>query len=545
MNKIFIQDIEWHNIYLTFHLNTKVEDTYKFYVTDFDREYALEAKDNKIVINIVNIRNTKLLENGKWYFYYIDDKNQKYFLSISAECGYKLEQLDKIYRYGAECYAYAVNFQITDIEKLNKKQESIMALEEDLILCMFTTYMKKNVHPKRKDVFLESKNVKQFIRKIVFIVTKSCIRMIYAILNACRKKDGHNILFMSETRVPISGNLKAIDDRLKERNLDKKFHIHYSFSKTLQQSKIKTLFTWSRLLWLISKQDYIFVDDYVPIFKTITLCKKTKLIQVWHAGVGFKSVGYSRFGKAGSPLPKDSCHRKYDYALVGGKGLVPVYEEVFGIDKEKIIPTGLPRLDNYLDENKIEKYKNKFYEDFPELKDRKIIMFAPTYRGNTQKEAYYPYDKIDMDQIEELCKEKYAFIFKMHPFIKEAVEIPKKCQMYIKDLSKYGDINEMFYVTDILITDFSSNIYEFSLQKKPIIFYAFDKDYYQLTRGVHRTLDEACGNVCESFDEVIQVIKNETFELDKVNSFVKENFDEHEGLSSDLVIDKILLKKEN
>lgn len=91
------------------------------------------------------------------------------------------------------------------------------------------------------------------------------------------------MLFMSETRTPIGGNLKAIDDRMKERGLDKTFKISYSFSKTLQQSKFKTFFTWSRLLWLIAKQDYIFVDDYVPIFKTITLSSKTKLIQAWHA----------------------------------------------------------------------------------------------------------------------------------------------------------------------------------------------------------------------------------------------------------------------
>ena len=162
---------------------------------------------------------------------------------------------------------------------------------------------------------------------------------------------------MSETRVPIGGNLKAIDSRIKERGLDKEFKIKLLlFQKHYSKVKLKTFFTWSRLLWLIAKQDYIFVDDYVPIFKTITLYKDTKLIQVWHAGVGFKSVGYSRFGKAGSPLPKDSCHRKYDYALVGSNGLIPVYEEVFGIPRNHFIATGLPRLDDYLNQNKISEF---------------------------------------------------------------------------------------------------------------------------------------------------------------------------------------------
>ena len=198
-------------------------------------------------------------------------------------------------------------------------------------------------------------------------------------------------------------------------------------------------------------------------------------------------------------------------------------------------------MDNYLDEERINAYKMKFYQDFPELKGRKIIMFAPTYRGNTQSDAYYPYDKIDMDGIAKLCEQDYAFIFKMHPFIQEKVDIPVAYATYVKDLSQYGDINDMFYITDILITDFSSNIYEFALHKKPIIFYAFDKDYYQLRRGVHRSLDDACGKVCTTFDEVLSTIRNKTFEMEKLAAFIEECFDTHEKLSSDIVIDSILL----
>ena len=551
MDKLVINEMVWNNIYLIIRFNIKDITEYDFFITDLKHTYPLYKKNNELIINIVNIQETKLLDNGKWYLFY-NKNGVRSYLAVSAECGYQLEHLDKVYRYGAECYAYVVNFQITDKQSLETKIEqmhsdkSIQCEDADLLLCMFTTYMKRNDRPDKKDIRLESKSFKQAIRKLLFIIVKASIRMLYRLLNAIRRNDGKHILFMSEARVPISGNLKAIDDRMKERELDKEFIISYSFSKTLQQSKLKTFFTWSRLLWLIAKQDYKFVDDYEPIIKTIELSDKTKLIQVWHAGVGFKSVGYSRFGKSGSPLPKDSCHRKYDYALVGSKGLIPVYEEVFGIDKDHFIATGLPRLDNYLDVDKITAYKNKFYTDFPALKGRKIIMFAPTYRGTTQKDAYYPYDKINMQSIAKLCEEgNYAFLFKMHPFITEKVNIPQAYSTYIKDVSAYGDINEMFYVTDILITDFSSNIYEFSLQRKPMIFYAFDKDFYQLTRGVHRTLEEAPGNVCETFDEVIDVIKNENYAYDKLDFFLKESFDNHDMLSADLVINSILLNEKN
>ena len=96
----------------------------------------------------------------------------------------------------------------------------------------------------------------------------------------------------------------------------------------------------------------------------------------------------------------------------------------------------------------------------------------------------------------------------------------------------------------MLITDFSSNIYEFALQRKPMIFYAFDKDFYQLTRGVHRTLEQAPGVVCERFEEVIEVIKNNKYDMNKLNDFLNESFNDHKRLSSDIAIDKILLNKE-
>lgn len=145
------------------------------------------------------------------------------------------------------------------------------------------------------------------------------------------------------------------------------------------------ILTWLKLVTKIAKQDFIFVDDYVPIFGYLNLDKRTKLIQVWHAGVGFKSVGYSRFGKSGSPYPTETCHKKYDYVITGSKELVEVYEEVFGIEEDAFLPIGMARLDDFFDEEKIKAVKENFYKEYPELVNKKIILFAPTFRGAVQK----------------------------------------------------------------------------------------------------------------------------------------------------------------
>ena len=199
---------------------------------------------------------------------------------------------------------------------------------------------------------------------------------------------------------------------------------------------------------------------------------------------------------------------------------------MFGIEEDALIPTGLPRMDKVIDKTENDRRRTEFYELYPELKEKKIILFAPTFRGVNAKEAYYPYDKLDMKRIYDMCGSDYVFIFKMHPFVKDRPPIPEQYSDRIKDLSMAGDVNDMLPVVDILITDYSSIIYEFSTFRKPMLFFAFDQKSYSVIRGFQSDYDDfAPGKICTSFDEVEKTIKNKDFQLEKVDRFVSENFD--------------------
>ena len=136
-------------------------------------------------------------------------------------------------------------------------------------------------------------------------------------------------------------------------------------------------------------------------------------------------MGYSRFGREGSPFPSGSCHKAYTFALTGAPELVPVYEEVFGIEKDAILPLGMARLDHFLDQEKIDAFTSEFYKKWPDLKGKKIILFAPTFRGAGQKDAWYDYSRLDFSRIYDFCGDEYIFLIKMHPFITERPDIPK------------------------------------------------------------------------------------------------------------------------
>jgi len=345
------------------------------------------------------------------------------------------------------------------------------------------------------------------------------------------------ILFASEQRATMEGNLLRVHERLVERGLDKKFTFRYSFRLPATSGRRSTV----RLLYLLATSETILLDDYFSILSVIDVHERTTVIQLWHAGSGFKSVGFSRFGQAGSPMLRNS-HRYYTYAITGSQHLVPVYAEAFGIEPESVIPTGLPRVDWFLDAERANAFTEDFYGEYPELVGKRIILFAPTFRGRSITTAYYDYSLIDFDALYQTCGPDTVVLFRMHHFVASKVPIPTQYADRFFDFSHYPKGLELLHVTDVLITDYSSIIYEYSLLDRPMLFFAPDKVNYAATRGFHRDFDEtAPGRVCETFDEVLEALANQDYDIDKVARFRDENFDIVDTGAADRVIDQLIL----
>lgn len=541
--------VEWERIFLSIDVKTNYKGKVKFRleslgkihrgekrsIVDIDIKDSFPVKHKKaadgvyhFTWNIVAMKKRQFLDNGRWRIM-AETKEGDFVCYASHEVAYHYDEYSRIFRYGGGKYAYNISFS------------SLMEEEKYLWFYINTYFMIKNKHWKKRRYVQEALTTKGKFNRMYMYTAIVLMRLFYTFWSHVFPKRGRNVLLMSETKDYLWGNLQFIDKRMHERGLDKQFHISYSFRKAVGSHM--SAFSWAKLIFKLAQQDYIFVDDYVPVFGFLNLRKETKLIQVWHAGVGFKSVGYSRFGKRGTPFPAGACHKKYDYVLVGSKELVKVYSEVFGIEEEAFLPVGMPRLDGFLDENTIRDFKTEFYQEYPEFKDEKIILFAPTFRGGGQKSAHYDYSWLDLDRIYEYCeREGYIFLVKMHPFVRSVIEIPEEYQDRIIDFATYPNINDLYYITDILITDYSSNYFEYSLMKRPILFYTPDRELYELSRGVHRSVKEcAPGKICDTFDELMDALENKDYEIEKVYRFVEENFSNYDGKASDKAINAILL----
>ncbi len=238
----------------------------------------------------------------------------------------------------------------------------------------------------------------------------------------------------------------------------------------------------------------------------------------------FKKVGFSRIGKIGGPSPKSLTHKNYTDAILSSESIVDNYVEAFGIPKERMHPIGIPRTDFFFNEKLKKEVKEKIYKDYPILKNKRVILFAPTFRGTGKKEAYYPTECFDIDKIYNNLKENEILIIKNHPFIKNTFKISEEQSKKIIDLSNYNDINNLLLVTDILITDYSSVIFEYALLDKPIIFYMPDMKEYKNKRDFYYDVTEyTYGTVCYNMDELIKNMKNEEINVKKLAEF-KEKF---------------------
>jgi CDP-ribitol ribitolphosphotransferase len=348
---------------------------------------------------------------------------------------------------------------------------------------------------------------------------------------------GSRILFASQRRTGIEGNLARVHERMTERGLGPSYRFRYFFRISSTISGWNTL----RAIYLLATSDIVLIDDYFGLLGELDISPETKIIQLWHAGSGFKSIGYSRLGSYGS-AGQMGAHRKYTYAITGSKNLIPVYAEAFGIEESAVVATGLPRIDTFLDKERTQKVIAGFFEQYPNLHGKRIILFAPTFRGRGIEDAHYDYSRIDFGKLYQMCGETSVVLFRMHHFVTVPVPTPPEYAGRLLDFESFLETNDLLHVADVLITDYSSVIYEFSFLDKPMLFYAYDKNTYSAVHGFHRDYDAtAPGKVCTTFDELVKALQNEDYDMSKLEAFRRENFDYADTGSADRVIDWLIL----
>ena len=483
----------------------------------------------RMKINITNPGTSLCLPQGTYSIIICQNQRQMAKAEVAESLVKHMSSASRNFLYGGRAKVYSVTFYVTEGD-------------ESLPFIMYvlaggrTAISAPAVHTKKKF------HLKQELKKKYSKINKPLkIDMYWAYRKKYKNKSKKPvIMFMSEQSTTISTNLKAVKDRMISRGMDKDYVIVESYRSSVTNPRMG-LRSWMDTLRKMAMSDIIFLDDHAPVLDWLIVDKDTMIVQLWHAGAGFKSSGYSRWGHTGCPAPY-GCHRQYKYGISGSRNISHFFSEVWGINDSQVLPTGMPRIDEFLDENYRKKKTKEIYEKFPICKNKKVILFAPTYRGTNKKNTHYPYELIDFRRLYELCGDEYVVLFKMHPWVADPVPVEEQYKDRFADASRYPNINDLFYFTELLITDYSSNIFEYSLMRKPMLFFAFDEIQYSFSRGFHRDYEESApGKICHTFEEVLKAVEEKDFEYPKVEEYVEKHFDYIDSHACDRVIDWIIL----
>ena len=303
----------------------------------------------------------------------------------------------------------------------------------------------------------------------------------------------------------------------------------------------------NEMLKELATAKYVFVDDASLILSSIPLRKETVAINLWHACGAFKKFGRStaelKFGSSAATLDKYPNYGNLTHVTVSSPEVIWAYEEAMHLPKGIVKATGVSRTDQFYDKEFVESRKQKLYEIMPEAKGKKVILYAPTFRGHVAT-ASSP-DRIDF---ERFCRElgnEYVIVCKHHPFVKNPPIIPEELQHFARDLTKYLSIEDLLCCADICISDYSSLVFEYSLFEKPMIFYAYDYDNYCDWRGFYYDYSEFTPvPVVQTEDELLNSIKNidTQFDKQKVIDFKEKFMGSCDGHATERII---ALMKEN
>lgn len=355
--------------------------------------------------------------------------------------------------------------------------------------------------------------------------------------------DKKTILFASDSRAELGGNEEFVYNRMMERGMQDDFIYKFNFLKSI--SKKRSWIGVRKYTKMLASCDILIIDDYLPFVYKFDYPANVKIVQAWHACGAFKSLGFERIGKKGAPRIDTRVHKCYTHMPVTSMHSALHHAEGFGLPEDVFLPIGVPRTDIFFDEEYKKKITEELYELYPVLNERtKVYLYAPTFRGQNALNASFPYRRIDFETWGEfLKKENSILILKMHPFVTEPVPIPEEYADYMLDLSEYREVNNILFISDVLITDYSSVMYEFSLLRRPMYFFAFDLVPYTRSRSFYESYtDTVPGYICKSFASLMRnLYETPDYDMNVIDAFVKKNFTYTDGKATDRFIDEIIL----
>jgi CDP-glycerol glycerophosphotransferase (TagB/SpsB family) len=229
-------------------------------------------------------------------------------------------------------------------------------------------------------------------------------------------------------------------------------------------------------------------------------------------------------------------HRNYDFVVVSSERTRTPVSAALRTPLEHVLPLGTPRTDFFFDETAMAAARRRVLERYPMLADRRVVLYAPTFRGRGR--ARHAAAGLDASALRAALPSEFALALKAHPNLDPGATDQAG---YDAVIDPAYEINDVFTVTDYLITDYSSSIFEFALLRRPLILLVPDLAEYESDPGMYldyRT--EMIGVQVQSTVEAATAILANRFDLAAYDAFIASHVGACDGHASERFVERFL-----
>ena len=395
-------------------------------------------------------------------------------------------------------------------------------------------------------------NIKIFIKKKINGFIKYLYRLFYKLIPIQKK----TFLFVAYHGRGYLCNPKAIHEYMSQCEayhdyqfiwaLKKDYYVDIPNAKVIRYNSLQ-------FFYYLARSKYWIFNCKMPAY---LMKKKDQIyLQTWH-GTPLKKLAHDiNIGPSAtfyrSQVTKDQMtksydidRQRYDYFLSPSAFATEKFISSFQLDLNQILEVGYPRNDflTNITEEKIRQLKQKY--NLPQ--DKKIILYAPTWRDNSYNSKGYTYDiQVDFEYWKSKLYPNYVVLFKPHYLITNQYEYPD-LNNFLYFMKEDTDINELYVISDVLITDYSSVFFDFAILRRPILFYMYDlEEYKENIRGFYLDVPtDLPGEVITEEDKLIHRLENLEIYfhqyIDKLKNFNQVYNSYQDGMCSKKVVEAVI-----
>ncbi len=312
-------------------------------------------------------------------------------------------------------------------------------------------------------------------------------------------------VFADAHHAELPFSLAAMYEHVVSQGIEPVCHFHdYTHEGSLQSVRHSIAF-----MKLRAQAKYVFIcDTFVPV-SSGRKNKATKVVQLCHYSGPFKKLGYATTDDVPAYDGKN-VFKNYDLVTASSELYVPLLSAAMRQKAGVVQPLGVSRSDVYFNEEWNEKCRTEFYEQFPDARGRKVLLWAPTFRGKAVSPDALDNEK--MVQLQDKLGGDWLVLIKHHPHddaIAKAARYRSNCSI---------PSERLLPVVDLLITDYSTTVLDYLAYDKPFILYAPDLEQYEKKRGFfvdYRSLTKNITTDAFCLDDMVHRVYQEWVDGDR------------------------------